>query len=95
MEWKDSRKEKPADGGYGVLYAIKRNVQLDLFSDSQVGESSRRETEASVKVRPYAFAFYNPKNGMFEIFTRCTESGKPMERVDYVKNAMYAKIDVL
>ena len=93
MEWKDSRKEKPSEGGYGVLYAIKRNVQLDLFSDSG-NEKKSRYSCAVTKIKQYAFAFYNKEKCVFEVCSRTanTESSDNVV-VETVTNAMYKKVD--
>lgn len=93
MEWKDSRKEKPSEGGYGVLYAIKKNVQLDLFGDSDSGNKNRY-SEAVAKIRQYAFAFYNNEKCVFEVCSRTANTNSSDNVVvETVTNAMYKKVD--
>ena len=92
MEWKDSRKEKPLEGGYGVLYAIKRNVQLDLFGDSKSDDDPI--LSAVTKLKQYVFAFYNKRKGVFEVCSRTANTDDKIV-VETVTNAMYKKVDTL
>lgn len=88
MEWKDSRKEKPLECGYGVLHAIKRNVQLDLFGDQK--SDGDLILSAVTKLKQYAFAFYNKRKGVFEVCLRTANTdGKIV--AETAANAMYKK----
>ena len=94
MDWKDSRNEKPSEGGYGIVYAVKRNVQLDLFADTN--KSNSEKDNAIVKYGVYGLAYWDAKKQHFVIFSSSGDSRfEEKNGLETIKNAMYKKIDVL
>lgn len=94
MDWKDSRNEKPSEGGYGIVYAVKRNVQLDLFTDTNKSDSEK--DSAIAKYGVYGLAYWDTKKQHFVIFSSSGDSRfEEKNGLETIKNAMYKKIDVL